>query len=168
MRVIRDPGLRSLRHESIHLYRHSRRCSTALNHLYSNLPIYVLECTYFRTTRPTTCSNSDRARSDMSTPVRKSPQSLARDKRLLIIRYADEFGVCRAALNADPVKIGGYVGARDGVVNLVGPKQALAGAVVGVKGCCPGALEVGIFGLPDVVGCTNGTAGLRSIGAVFY
>jgi hypothetical protein len=101
----------------------------------------------------------------MSTPVRKCPKALAGNYRLFVVGDANELGVCCAALNADPVEISRYIGARYGVVDLIGPKQAFACSVVRVPGCCPWTLEVSVFGLPDVMRCANWADWLRSIGA---
>tara|TARA_R110002003_G_scaffold702_11_gene21163 strand:+ start:5032 stop:5343 length:312 start_codon:yes stop_codon:yes gene_type:complete len=102
----------------------------------------------------------------MPTPIRKRPEPFTRDNILLVISDADEFRVRGAALHADPVQVRRCVGARNGVGDLVGPDETLAGAVVGVEGCAPGALEVCVFGLPDAVGGVDGVVGLGGVGAV--
>jgi hypothetical protein len=66
----------------------------------------------------------------MSAPIRKGPETLARNDRILIVGDANEFGVRRAALHANPVQISRNVSARNCVVDLVSPKQAFTCAVI--------------------------------------
>lgn len=165
MRVIRDPGFRRFRYKTIYFDCHRSRSRSALDDLHSDLSILVLESRHLGSTWSSTGAHSYSTGSNMPAPVRESPKALARDDRLLVVGYADEFGVCCSALNADPVQVGGGVGAGDGVVDFVCPVQALAGAAVGVKGRCPGTLEIRILGLPDVVGGVDWASWLGGVRA---
>jgi hypothetical protein len=51
-------------------------------------------------------------------------------------------------------------------VDFDGPVQSFACAVVAVERCCPWALEIGIFCLPDVVWGVYWTVGLGCVGTV--
>lgn len=99
----------------------------------------------------------------MSAPVGERPETLARSDGRLVVRDADEFGVRWAALYADPVEVSRHMAESDGVGDLVGPEEAFAFGVIAVPGCVPGAGEVGVFGLPDVVGSVNWVDGLGGV-----
>jgi len=54
----------------------------------------------------------------------------------------------------------------DGVGDRVGPEEAFAFGVVAVPSRVPGAGEVCVFRLPDVVGCVDWRDGLGGVGTV--
>jgi hypothetical protein len=121
MCVIRDPSFRRFCLEAIHFDRHCPRRSTTLYDLDCNRTIHILERTHFRFTRPSTYTHSNRTWSNMSTPVRKRPEALARNYRLFVVGDANELGVRCAALDTDPIEIRRDVGTRDGVVDFISP-----------------------------------------------
>jgi hypothetical protein len=122
MRIVSNPSCRSFRVETVNFDRHHPSPRTALYDLNRNLTIQILECAHLRPAGPTTRTNSYGTRSDVPAPVCESPKTFTGDEGFPVVGNPNELGVCRAALNTNPVQVGRYVGTCYRVVDLVGPE----------------------------------------------